>query len=82
MDIKHLVEPQSQGTWIVATFIVALLALVVAFASLKRTNSVLVGTQAEVMVLNNKIEQMKSAGAQAPVAAAPAAASSDAPAVK
>lgn len=82
MDIKHLVEPESQGTWIVATFILALLALVVAFASLKRTNSVLVGTQAEVMVLNNKIEKLKSNGAQAPVAAAAPAAASEAPAAK
>lgn len=77
MDIKQVITPESQGVWIASTFIVALLALVVAFASLKRTNSVIVGTQAQVMVLNQKIQELKAGSA-----AAPAVAAAEAPAAK
>lgn len=78
MDIKHIIEPERQGLWIAATFILALLALSLAFASLQRTNGVLVGTQAEVVFLNNKIEKLKAEVAKAPATpAAPAVAQAE-----
>lgn len=76
MQLNHIIEPERQGLWIAATFIVALLALSLAFAALKRTNSLLVGTQAEVVFLNNKIEEMKAEKAKSPAAADPAASTS------
>lgn len=83
MDIKHIIEPERQGLWIAVTFIVALLALTLGFASLHRTNGVLVGTQAEVLFLNNKIEQLKANSAKASAApAAPAVAATETPAAK
>lgn len=79
MDINHVIEPERQGLWIAVTFIVALLALSLAFAALKRTNSVLIGTQAEVLFLTKKIQKLEAANGKAP-ATPPAAA--EAPAAK
>ncbi|KIF80230.1 hypothetical protein [Noviherbaspirillum autotrophicum] len=72
MDVNHIIEPERQGLWIAATFIVALLALVLAFASLKRVNNLTYMTQTEALLLNKKIEDSKTQGGSAP-AAAPAA---------
>lgn len=79
MDINHIIEPERHGLWIAATFIVALIALSLAFATLKRTNSVLVGTQAEVGFLNKKIQKLEEANGKAPAATA---ATAEAPAAK
>lgn len=75
MDVNHIIEPERQGLWIAATFIVALLALVLAFASLKRVNNLTFVTQAEALALNQKIEQSKSGNGntQSPAAVTPAA---------
>jgi len=75
MTDKPLISPQNVPLWIVAGFIVALVALIVAFTGLYRTNMVLLATQAQVMVLNKKIEEVKSpvATAQLGAPAAPAA---------
>jgi len=79
MDVSHIIEPERHGLWIAAGFIVALLALVIGFTSIYRVKVSFLATQTEVLMLNKKIEQLKSeqaklqAGTQQPAAAAPAA---------
>ena len=75
MNDKPLLDVQNMPMWIVASFILALIALFTAFAGLYRTNMVLLATQAQVMVLNKKIDQSKAPGATAQLGApaAPAA---------
>lgn len=69
--MSHIIEQERQGFWIVATFIVALLGLVLAFSALWRVNVVLVGSEAQIMILSSKIEALKkSVGPAAPVSAA------------
>ena len=68
-DIKHVIEPERFGIWIAATFVIALLALVMTLVGLKRTNDLMYITQAEVLLLNKKIE---NAHPSAKVPAAPA----------
>ena len=65
-DIKHIIEPERFGIWIAVTFIIALLALVVAIGAVKQTNDLTTITQGQVLLLNKKIE-----GGQ-PAAVAPA----------
>lgn len=65
-DIKHIIEPERFGIWIAVTFVIALLALIIALGAVKQTNDLTVITQGEVLLLNKKIE-----GAQ-PAAVAPA----------
>jgi|APLak6261696175_1056226.scaffolds.fasta_scaffold07269_3 hypothetical protein len=55
-DIKHVIEPERFGLWIAATFVIALLALVVALISLTRVSDLMYITQAETILLNKKIE--------------------------
>lgn len=69
---KPLIDPENLPIWTVAGFVVALLALVLAFINVYRTNVVLVGTQTEVFALNKKIEDLRKMTAPAPVASAPA----------
>lgn len=64
--------------WTAAGFILALLALVLAFVSMHRTNMVLLATQAQVMVLSKKIDESKASGATAQLGA-PAAPAVPAP---
>ena len=71
MDINHIIEPERQGLWIAAGFIVALFALVLGLAAIQKVDTVLVGTQAQILVLNGKIDGLKGSplpekGAQAP----------------
>lgn len=65
-DIKHIIEPERFGIWIAVTFVIALLALIIALGAVKQASDLTVITQGEVMLLNKKIE-----GAQ-PAAVAPA----------
>lgn len=65
-DIKHIIEPERFGIWIAVTFVIALLALIVALGAVKQTSDLTVITQGEVLLLNKKIE-----GSQ-PAAVAPA----------
>jgi hypothetical protein len=74
MDVTHIIEPERQGLWIAAGFIIALLALVVGLAAIQKINTVFVGTQAEVVALNNKIEKMKASQPTQPQPTTPAAA--------
>lgn len=66
-DVNHVIEPERFGIWIAVTFVIALLALVVALVAVKNVNDLAAVTQAEVLMLNKKIE-----GDQAAVPAAPA----------
>lgn len=55
-DIKHIIEPERLGLWVAATFVIALLALVLALVAYNRTNDLMYITQAEVLLLNKKLE--------------------------
>lgn len=76
MDLNHIIEPERQGLWIAATFIVALIALVLAFTSLKRVNTLSFVTQAETLALSKKVDKATSENGNKPatVAVTPAAA--------
>ena len=56
---KHIIEPQRLGLWVAVTFILALLALVLSLVEMTRTSDALVVTQAEVMLLNKKIQALE-----------------------
>ncbi len=70
-NMDNIIEPSRQGIWIAATFIIALLALVVAIVGVTRTNDLTYMTQTELLLINDKIEAMQTGGAPPP--AAPAA---------
>lgn len=70
-DANHVIEPERFGIWIAVTFVIALLALVLSIVAMKNTDELTAVTQAEVLMLNKKIEAGQSA---APAAAEPAAA--------
>lgn len=59
-DIKHIIEPERLGLWTAATFVIALLALVIALIGLTRTSDLMYMTQAEVLLLNKKIANGKA----------------------
>jgi hypothetical protein len=69
-NMDHIIEPDRQGIWIAATFIVALLALVVAIVGVSRNNDLMYMTQTELLLINDKIEALQTG---APPPAAPAA---------
>lgn len=69
-NTKHIIEPERFGTWIAVTFIIALLALVLSFIAIDRANESTMITQAEILLLNKKIEGAQPA---APAPAEPAA---------
>ena len=77
-DEKHIIEPQRLGLWVAAAFILALLALVLSIVSMNRNSDRMVVTQAEILLLNKKIQALQKdaappAAPAAPAAAAPAA---------
>jgi hypothetical protein len=55
-DINHIIEPERLGLWTAVTFVIALLALVIALIGLNRSSDLMYMTQAEVLLLNKKIE--------------------------
>lgn len=69
-DFKHIIEPERMGLWVAVTFVIALLAFVVALVAIQRNNQLAYVTQAEVLMLNKKIQQSNDAPA-APAEAAP-----------
>ena len=69
-DFKHIIEPERIGLWVAASFVLALLALVVAIVAIHRNAELAVVTQSEVMMLNQKIvKNQPAAAAEAPAAA-------------
>lgn len=73
MSSEQIIAPERQGLWIAATFVIALLGLLIAIVSVYRGQVALAGTQLEVLVLNKKIETLERQTAQAAPAPAPAA---------
>lgn len=66
---KHIIDPQRLGVWVAATFVLALLALVLSLVNLKRTGEGLLISQTEILLLNNKIEALQKNAAQPPAPA-------------
>lgn len=66
-NVKHVIDPERMGTWVAASFVLALLALVLAFVALQRNKELAYMSQYEVLVLNKKIEEMKAASKPADV---------------
>jgi hypothetical protein len=60
-DIKHIIDPERFGIWIAVTFVIALLALIVALGAVKQVSDLTVITQGEVVLLNKKIERTEPA---------------------
>lgn len=70
MNDSPIIDPKNLPLWTATGFIVALLALVLAFVSMYRLNTTIVATQTEVLMLNKKIEALSKDQTSAPAAAA------------
>jgi hypothetical protein len=68
---KPIIEPERAGLWAAAAFILALVAFVLAFAGIYRSNYLLATTQLEILALNKKVENLHNASG-APAMPAPA----------
>ena len=75
---KPIIEPERIGLWLAVTFILALLALVTAAVGLKRVWEATAITQAEIVVITNRINDLQKKLATPPVAPAVAAPAADA----
>lgn len=60
-DFKHIIEPERMGLWVAVTFVIALLAFVIALVAIQRNSQLAYVTQAEVLMLNKKIQQSAAA---------------------
>lgn len=77
MDNAPLIEPQNMPLWTAAGFIIAVISLALALYSVISHNRTTVATQAQILILAKKVEDIrKSAPASKPEAAAPGAAGS------
>jgi len=70
-NMDNIIEPDRQGIWVAATFIIALLGLVISIVGITRNNDLMYMTQTELLLIHNKIEALEAG--KAPPAAAPAA---------
>jgi hypothetical protein len=70
---KPIIEPERAGLWAAAAFILALVAFVLAFAGIYRSDHMIAATQIEVLALNHKIEDLRKAGGAPAPADEPAA---------
>ena len=59
MAERNVIAPENMGSWTVAAFILALLALIAAFIGLYRVGDSFARVEAQVFVLNNKVDMMK-----------------------
>lgn len=59
MAERNVIAPENMGSWTVAAFILALLALIAAFIGLYRIGDSFARVEAQVFVLNNKVDMMK-----------------------
>lgn len=74
MSTKPLIEPERLGLWVAATFVLALLALVIGVIAMQRTATSFVVSQAEFVLLSEKVNEMErkaAATASAITASAP-----------
>lgn len=69
MNGTQLIEPERHAVWIVAGFVLGLVALALCAVALYRIDVVAANTGAQIVFLNSKIEQMKSDQAKAAVPA-------------
>jgi hypothetical protein len=76
-NMDNMIEPGRQGIWVAATFVMALLALVVAIVGVSRNNDLMYMTQTELLLINQKIEALQGGKAPAAAPAAPAAAAAE-----
>lgn len=74
MSTKPLIEPERLGLWVAATFVLALLALVVGFIAMQRTTHSFGITQTEFILLSEKVNEMERKVAAAPAPAVTASA--------
>jgi len=58
LDNNHLITPEHHQLWTVVGFILAMLALVLALIGWYRTSTVAVMSQAQVLVINQKLEAL------------------------
>lgn len=70
MDVRHIIEPERLGLWTAAAFILALLALVMGFYSIYRSNQLALVTQTQMLMLNKKVEASQQMAPAAPAAPA------------
>jgi hypothetical protein len=59
-NMDNIIEPERQGLWIATTFIIALLALVIAIVGVSRNNDLMYMTQTEMLLINDKIESLQT----------------------
>ena len=64
-DTKHLITPDHHQLWTVVGFILAILALVLSMVGLYRISMATVISQAQIIMLNQKIETLSAKGPQA-----------------
>ncbi len=61
-DTKHLLTPDHHQLWTVVGFILAILALVLSMVGLYRISVATVINQAQIVMLNQKIETLSAKG--------------------
>lgn len=59
MEMNRIIESENLPSWTAAGFVLALIALAIALASVYRTNVAFVGTQAEVVHLSNRLNALE-----------------------
>lgn len=70
-DTNHVITPERMGLWMAVTFAVALLALVIGLMGVHRFNDGLYATQTEILLLNQKIDQLQAGETQSAPAVKP-----------
>ena len=56
LEKSHIIAPENMGLWVAVTFVLALLALAASLVNLYQTSEMMVLTQTEILMLNNKVE--------------------------
>lgn len=82
MEMNRIIEAENLPSWTAAGFVLALIALAIALASVYRTNVAFVGTQAEVVHLSNRLNALEKKDTPSAAVTAPSAAAIQEPAKK
>lgn len=75
--MSNIIDEERHGLWIAASVIIGIAAVIMALIALNRANATLIGLQAEILLLNKKVESMRTT--QPPAQLAPPVAKADAP---
>lgn len=59
MNDKPMIDPENMPLWTAVGFIVAVMALALAVFSVYKMNKITMFTQAEILILNKKIEDLR-----------------------